>query len=87
MSSPTRYYEFRVTGRLSERAQHAVDEFGDVSVVPAPPETIIYGNVIDPARLHGLLALFQDLGIEVVSMRRGPRRAELSSGSPPHAEQ
>ena len=69
-----RYYEFRVTGRLSERARHAVDEFCEVSVEPAPPETIIAGTMVDDSHLHGLLALFQNLGIEVVSMRRARDR-------------
>lgn len=62
------HYEFRVSGRLSERAKHACDDFGCMAVVPAPPETIIYGEVVDEAHLHGMLALFQNLGLEVISM-------------------
>ncbi|WP_275585796.1 hypothetical protein [Geodermatophilus sabuli] len=37
-------------------------------LVEAPPETIIYGEVIDEAHLHGMLALIQDLGLHVVSV-------------------
>ncbi|WP_456931415.1 hypothetical protein [Geodermatophilus sp. SYSU D00079] len=34
----------------------------------APSETIIYGEVVDEAHLHGVLALIQDLGLHVVSV-------------------
>ena len=37
------FYEFRVHGRLSDQARHAVDDFSEMQIVPAPPETIIYG--------------------------------------------
>ena len=34
----------------------------------APPETIIVGEVVDEAHLHGVVALLQDLGLHVVSL-------------------
>jgi len=37
-------------------------------LLEAPPETIILGEVIDEAHLHGVLALLQDLGLHVVSL-------------------
>lgn len=69
LSRGTRY-EFRVTGVLSGPAQEAVCDFGDLHVVQAPRETIIVGHVIDDSRLHGVLALFRSLGLNVVSVHR-----------------
>ncbi|WP_345603901.1 hypothetical protein [Pseudonocardia adelaidensis] len=64
---PSRRYEFRVAGRVSERTRGA---FPDMSVVDAPPETIILGEVIDDSHLHGVLALIQNLGLQVVSVNQ-----------------
>jgi hypothetical protein len=46
-----RRYEFRVSGLLSERTRGA---FPDMTVVDAPPETIILGDVLDESHLHGV---------------------------------
>ena len=77
-------YEFRVAGRLSERAQNA---FVDMAVQEAPPETVISGEVLDDAHLHGVLAQIQNLGLHVVSVlqlpsvpERAARRTEPPSG-------
>jgi hypothetical protein len=64
-----RRYEFRVAGRLSERAQGAFD---DMAVHEAPPETVISGEVLDDAHLHGVLAQIQNLGLHVVSVLQVP---------------
>lgn len=66
---PARRYEFRVSGRLSERAQSA---FTDMVVQDAPPETIILGDVVDDSQLHGVLALIQNLGLHVVRFYEVP---------------
>lgn len=60
-------YEFRVSGLVSERTR---DAFADMTVVDAPPETIILGEVMDESHLHGVLALIQDLGLRVVSVNQ-----------------
>jgi hypothetical protein len=62
-------YEFRVTGRLSERARHA---FLGMEVHAVPPETIIYGKIADEEQLGELLALCRSLGLELVSFQRLP---------------
>ena len=72
-----RRYEFRVAGRLSERTQGA---FLDMAVHDAPPETVISGEVLDDAHLHGVLAQIQNLGLHVVSVLQVP------SAPPEHAE-
>lgn len=69
-------YEFRVSGRLSERAQHAVGDFSEVRIVPVPPETIIYGAVTDQAHLNGILAFLENLGLQIVSVRQLPGEGE-----------
>ena len=70
---PAQRYEFRVAGRLSERAQGA---FVDMSVHDAPAETVISGEVVDDAHLHGVLAQIQNLGLHVVSVLQVPSAPE-----------
>lgn len=69
---PRKQYEFRVSGNLSERAQQAVGDFCEARILPAPPETIIYGAVKDQAQLHGILAFLESLGLQIVSVQRIP---------------
>lgn len=69
-------YEFRVSGRLSERAQHAMTEFSEMRIVPAPPETIIYGEVTDQSHLHGILTFLENLGLHIVSVHELPTTTE-----------
>jgi hypothetical protein len=64
---PERHYEFRIIGRLSERARAAFPEM-DVREVPA--ETIISGDVADDGGVQDVLSLMQSLGLQVVSVRR-----------------
>lgn len=64
-----RRYEFRVAGLLSERARGA---FPEMTVLDAPPQTIIRGDVLDESHLHGMLVLIQDLGLHVVSVQEVP---------------
>ena len=63
-------YEFRVQGRLSEEV---AGEFDELEVTDAVPETVMHGEVLDEAHLHGILARFRSLGLRVVSMREVPR--------------
>jgi hypothetical protein len=67
---PQSTYEFRVSGRLSENA------FEGLRIVHAPPETIIYGSVIDESQLHGILVVLENLGLTIVSVHRIPEPAE-----------
>lgn len=70
---PAQRYEFRVSGRLSERVQGA---FADMVVRDAPPETVISGEVLDDAHMHGVLAQIQNLGLHVVSVLEVPSAPE-----------
>ena len=75
----SRRYEFRVEGLVSQRTR---DAFPDMSVVDAPVETIILGEVVDESHLHGVLALIQDLGLRVVSVNE-VRSAGPDDAPPP----
>ncbi|HEU5472646.1 MAG TPA: hypothetical protein VFV67_18525 [Actinophytocola sp.] len=66
-------YELRVSGRLSERAQHAVGAFAGLTVVSRPSETSIYADVSDDSELHQLLALIQSNGLHIAFMHQLPR--------------
>lgn len=59
-------YEFRVTGRLSERVR---DAFAALEVTEVPAETVIAGAV-DNDEVHEVLGLIQALGLHVVSVQR-----------------
>ena len=48
------------------------------------PETILYGRLTD-VQLHGLLALCQDLGLQVVAIREAPSAAIAAIGRPLNA--
>lgn len=61
-------YEIRVRGRVGE---HLLDALGlDAEVVPV--ETVLRGPVGDQDGLRGLLDRLQDLGLELVEVRRLP---------------
>lgn len=63
-------YEFRVQGRLSDEV---AGEFGELEVTESVPQTVLHGEVVDDAHLHGILARFRSLGLHVLSMREVPR--------------
>ena len=79
--SVQRQYEFRVSGRLSDRARDAVGDFSEMRIVPAPPETILYGAVTDQAHLHGILTFLETLGLQIVSVHQLPEQNQGSAGS------
>ncbi|NEM06903.1 hypothetical protein [Geodermatophilus normandii] len=65
--------EFRTAGHLSEHTRGAFADLGDTAVQDAPPETVISGEAVDDAQLHGVLALILNLGLRVVSLHEMPR--------------
>lgn len=67
-----RTYEFRVNGELSDRTCEIVNDFSEMRIVVAPPETLIYSHVRDVMHLHAILRLCEDLGLRVVSVQRVP---------------
>jgi hypothetical protein len=65
-----RRYEFRIIGRLSERARAALS---GMEVHDVPAETVISGDVAEDGGVQEVLMLIQSLGLEVVSVRRTSR--------------
>jgi hypothetical protein len=65
---PTRY-ELRIKGRLSPDVREDFEEF---DLTEAPVETVMLGDVVDEAHLHGVLARLQAFGLQVVSLRSLP---------------
>jgi hypothetical protein len=61
-----RRYEFRVVGRLSERARCA---FRGMHVREVPAETVIRGDVAEDGGIQQVLDVIQRLGMQVVSVR------------------
>jgi hypothetical protein len=62
-------YEFRVDGRLTDEAKNA---FAGMRISEVPPQTVIYGEVLDESHLHGVIVQLQALGITVVSVQPIP---------------
>ena len=69
----SRQYEFRIRGRLGDTFLATFEDF-DAEVEPV--ETILRGTVADQAELHGILERIQDLGLELVEVRRVGVRSE-----------
>lgn len=67
-SKPMRY-EIRVAGRLTDDALGSLEGI-DARVESS--ETVLVGDVVDRAALHGLLRRLQTLGVELVEVRRLP---------------
>jgi hypothetical protein len=60
-------YKIRVRGRMDDERQARVEEFSDRVAVS---ETVLCGHLDDQAQLHGLLERLQDLGFELLAVRR-----------------
>ena len=61
-------YEIRVRGRVGE---HLADALGMAAEVE-PVETVLRGPVTDQKGLHGILEHLQEMGIELIEVRRLP---------------
>lgn len=60
-------YEIRIRGRVGSSA---LASFEDMEAAIRPAETVLRGEVIDQAQLHGLLERIQLLGLELIEIRR-----------------
>ena len=74
-------YEFRVEGRLSAEM---ISALGEMEPIPYSAETVLTSHVTDEAQLHGLIARFESLGLQLTEVRRLPPRAR--NGVDPHAD-
>jgi len=60
-------YKIRVRGRMDDERMARMEEFSDRLAVY---ETVLCGQLDDQAQLHGLLERLQDLGFELLAVRR-----------------
>jgi hypothetical protein len=72
-----RNYEIRIQGRVGEALQAA---FEGMAVTINPVETVVRGEMLDQAALYGLLGRIQELGLEVVEVRRLPSGPDAAGG-------
>jgi len=61
------FYQIRVKGTLD---QSWSDWFDNFSITQQNGETLLAGQVIDQAALHGILAKINDLGLAILSVER-----------------
>jgi hypothetical protein len=73
-------YEIRIKGRLSDALQAAFQEF---EITTEPVETVLHGQALDQAALHGLLDRIQTLGLELVEVRRLAHGSREPAGESP----
>ena len=72
-----RNYEIRIQGHVGEALKAA---FEGMAVTINPVETVVQGEMLDQAALYGLLGRIQELGLEVVEVRRLPQRPDAEGG-------
>jgi hypothetical protein len=65
----SRRYEIRVRGPIGP---DDLAELGLGDALTEPVSTVLRGDVVDQAALHGLLDRLQSLGLEVIEIRRLP---------------
>ncbi len=77
--SSTRRYEIRIRGQVGDELASYV---GNMTAEVLPVETVLRGEVVDQAALHGMLDQVQALGLELIEVRllatdpNAERRAE-----------
>lgn len=73
-------YEFWVRGHLGETV---LSIFPDLPARARGPDTVLTGTLPDQAALHGVLAEFASLGLELVEIRRLPKLPESGDAHSP----
>lgn len=59
-----------IRGRLSERLSA---RFDGLSVLPSGETTVLTGDLVDQAQLHGILDRIRDLNLELLAVEACPR--------------
>lgn len=73
-------YEFWVCGHLGETV---LSIFPDLRARARGPDTVLTGTLPDQAALHGVLAEFAWLGLELLEIRRLPKLSESGEANSP----
>ena len=73
--TPTARYEIRVRGHLDEALATRLPPHFSAEFSPA--ETVLHGEGVDQSALHGVLDQLEQLGIELLEVRRLPDDDQL----------
>lgn len=76
--SSTRRYEIRIRGQVGDELASYV---GNMTAEVLPAETVLRGEVVDQAALHGMLDQVQALGLELVELRLLPTEHGAERGA------
>ena len=60
-------YQLVVRGELDARLQYLLEP---MRFEPAAGQTVLSGNLVDQAQLHGVLERIEELGLELLSVER-----------------
>jgi hypothetical protein len=71
-------YEIRLRGRLTRSLTSEFRRF-DLTVAEVPVETMLDGDFADQSALYGILRFIEDLGLEIVEVRRVRAAVETMS--------
>ena len=66
---PTASYEIHIRGRVGAEL---IAAFEGLQADVKPVETVLHGEIVDQAALHGVLDRVQALGLELIEVRRLP---------------
>jgi hypothetical protein len=78
----TETYEIRVRGRLDDRW---ATWFDDMDVITDDGDTVIRGQVVDQAALHGLIQRVRDLGLPLISVTNSSTNSSTGPSAGPSA--
>ena len=62
-------YEIRIKGHIG---RSLLSSFDDMESAMAPAETVLRGEIVDQAQLHGLIEHSHLLGLELLEVRKLP---------------
>jgi hypothetical protein len=73
-----RRYEIRIRGHLGRSLRAA---FADLDARVVGNDTLLTGALRDQAALHGVFAMIESLGLELLEFRRLPNDSSASDGT------
>jgi hypothetical protein len=74
----TARYEIHIRGRVGPEL---AEVFEGLNAEVKPVETILHGEIVDQAALHGVLDRVRALGLELTEVRRLPENARAETPS------
>jgi hypothetical protein len=74
--SATARYEIHIKGRVG---QELAEVFEGLIAEVQPVETVLLGELVDQAALHGVIDRVQALGLELIEVRRLPENDVVES--------